>query len=555
MVLGRLWVLVIGVSLTGLGGCGLSSQTVTMTSGQEGSAYQRISEQVKRSAEQVKDVQVEDRNDSRGSADNLRRVVEEDVMFALVQLDVVRPALREGKVQTLGILAREHFHLIARADSDLETILDLQGKRVAMGQEGSGTFFTAERLLSLASLEVVPEKLSFSQGRTALAAGEVEAIAYVGTIGMNDTVRSALEQSGEESELPLKLLRIPAPVANYITAKYPESYHQTVIPEGIYNPIQTQPPEDIPAIATGTALITGKKTDPTAIGLTTWAILSTARQYAVFYPELAEGDPRELLQRNSLYTAKPAQQVYDHGDPRNAWLRSIQENETIQEYALALMVTSAVGLLLGWWRQRRSSAVLRASKEAIAQLRATLEQEPQDTAEGIMQLLQQYRLMSLDGAISPDAYEQVSQKLGLLEEQARALLEGQRQQKIGDTVGLLDAVDSHLCESPEERRQAMNEIDRQYRTLLKSGEVDLSTYLQLRQLGILQLGLLAGECDPPTQGSEGSTISPPVTSKPMASEAKSKKSRPLPKPTPVMPPPRPPMPMPPAEPPSAPPNP
>ncbi|MEM9244808.1 MAG: TAXI family TRAP transporter solute-binding subunit, partial [Cyanobacteria bacterium P01_F01_bin.153] len=481
------WIVVIGAST--LGGCGFSPQKVTMASGQNNSGYQRISEQVARSVERVGDLQVQDGNDSRGSQDNLQRVLDGDVMFALVQLDVARPAMRRGKIQTLAILAKEHFHLITRSDRNLDTILDLQGKPVAMGQEGSGTFFTAQRLLGLAGLKVQPREMSFSEGLEALEAGEVEAIAYVGTVGVNKTVRDAMENS----DPPLKLLTMPSAVANYITANFPESYHQTTIPQGIYNPVRTQPPQDVPAIATGTALIAKTNADNRAIGLMTWAILSTARQYSVFYPELADGDPKELLQRNSLYTAIPAQKVYEKGDPRNAWLRSIQENETIQEYALALMVTSVIGLLLGWWRKRQSAKVTQAAKEAVTQLRTTLEHNPQAAADGIVQIAQKYRLMSLDGAISADAYEQVSRMLDLLDEQAQAVLESRRQQKIGDTVSLLDAVDTHSQESPKERRAAMVDIDRQYRAMLQSGEVELSTYLQLRQLGILQLGLHGGD--------------------------------------------------------------
>ncbi|MGD1850003.1 MAG: TAXI family TRAP transporter solute-binding subunit [Cyanophyceae cyanobacterium] len=535
------WIAIIGVGT--LGGCGFSPQTVTVASGQNNSGNQRISEQVARSVERVGDLRVQDGHDSRGSQDNLQRVLEGDAMFALVQLDVARPAMRQGKIQTLAILAKEHFHLITRSDRPLTSMLDLQGRPVALGQEGRGTFFTAQRLLGLAGLKVQPRQLPFAQGLKALEAGEVDAIAYVGTVGVNKTVRNAMENS----DPPLKLLTIPPAVANYITANFPESYHQTTIPQGLYNPIRPQPPADIPAIATGTALIAKSNGDRRAIGLMTWAILSTARQYAMFYPELADGDPKELLRRNSLYTAIPAQKVYENGDPRNAWLRSIQENETIQEYALALIVTSAIGLLLGWWRKRQSAKVTQAAKEAVTQLRTTLEHNPQGAADGVVQVAQKYRLMSLDGAIAAEAYEQGSRMLDLLDEQAQAVLESSRQQKIGDTVSLLDAVDTHFRKSPEERRSAMADIDRQYRAMLQSGEVDLSTYLQLRQLGILQLGLHEGDRPDIVAGSsasdpdgdlgelrEGRSPSPSPKNLP----AHTPKKRPLPKPTPVMPPPR-----------------
>ena len=77
------------------------------------------------------------------------------VDMAIVQNDVMDYAYngtslfeKDGKIQTfstLGAVYAEVCQVVARADSGIKTIADLKGKKVSVGDSGSGVEFNAER--------------------------------------------------------------------------------------------------------------------------------------------------------------------------------------------------------------------------------------------------------------------------------------------------------------------------------------------------------------------------------------------------------------------------
>ncbi|MGI9459653.1 MAG: TAXI family TRAP transporter solute-binding subunit, partial [Pirellulales bacterium] len=72
---------------------------------------------------------------SPGSVENVRRLATREADFALLQNDTI------GDTSTRGIarLYEETLHLIARKDSAISCMHDLEGKSVGTGSEGSGT--------------------------------------------------------------------------------------------------------------------------------------------------------------------------------------------------------------------------------------------------------------------------------------------------------------------------------------------------------------------------------------------------------------------------------
>nr|WP_255611275.1 TAXI family TRAP transporter solute-binding subunit [Synechocystis sp. PCC 7339] len=106
--------------------------TVTLSSGSNLSAYARIGQQIQESAASV-DLIVEDEKNSQGSQQNLQRLLDGEVDFALVQLDVASEAMKAGDVAAVAILTEEYAHIVGRKNDNVNTLRDLEGKKVSIG--------------------------------------------------------------------------------------------------------------------------------------------------------------------------------------------------------------------------------------------------------------------------------------------------------------------------------------------------------------------------------------------------------------------------------------
>ncbi|MBP5987020.1 MAG: TAXI family TRAP transporter solute-binding subunit [Azonexus sp.] len=89
---------------------------------------------------------------SAGSLDNLRRLKEDEAQVAFVQGGVVPPkadpdAEDDSGLLSLGSLFYEPVWVFYRGEKDLTRLTELRGKRIAIGQEGSGVRQLAQQLL------------------------------------------------------------------------------------------------------------------------------------------------------------------------------------------------------------------------------------------------------------------------------------------------------------------------------------------------------------------------------------------------------------------------
>lgn len=126
---------------------------------------------------------------SNGSIDNIRRITEagENAGLGIVQSDVLGFLKRSKNPRSQQIAARlrlifplhaEEVHLLAR--SNIQDIKGLEGKRVAIGQQGSGNMLTAMNLFAVTGVK--PAKmlqLPPDQGVVAVLSGEADAVIFV----------------------------------------------------------------------------------------------------------------------------------------------------------------------------------------------------------------------------------------------------------------------------------------------------------------------------------------------------------------------------------------
>lgn len=81
------------------------------------------------------------------------------------------------KTRLVHPLYNEEVHILA--NESVQSFEDLEGKRVAIGGDGSGTNLTATTLFKLGGIEVIEKELSGANALDALKAGDIDAMIYV----------------------------------------------------------------------------------------------------------------------------------------------------------------------------------------------------------------------------------------------------------------------------------------------------------------------------------------------------------------------------------------
>ncbi len=160
---------------------------LTIATGSREGTYFKVAQDIKQIAEKEHiPVEIVETN---GSFDNINLLGAGKVDLAILQLDVLQfvadimrkesglNVLQEAKV--VLNLYLEEIHVIARSP-DIKSLQQLQGKRVAVGPEKSGSALTAEVLLAGFGLTVDHVFSPPDQAVKQLDAGEIDALIFVG---------------------------------------------------------------------------------------------------------------------------------------------------------------------------------------------------------------------------------------------------------------------------------------------------------------------------------------------------------------------------------------
>lgn len=189
-------------------------------------------------SEKISDVQVT-ATTSGASAANARSLNNGDADLAIMQNDVLQYAVtgtesmaNDGAMESLRAIASlypEAVQLVATKSSGITSIQDLVGKKVCVGDAGSGSEVNARQVIAAAGLsydDFQVQYLSFSEASTAMQNGTVDAA--FATSAMPNTAILELANFTDIVVIP-----IDGEVAANLMAQYP-FYAVTTISKDIY---------------------------------------------------------------------------------------------------------------------------------------------------------------------------------------------------------------------------------------------------------------------------------------------------------------------------------
>ncbi|MDP2826019.1 MAG: TAXI family TRAP transporter solute-binding subunit [Sulfuritalea sp.] len=276
-----------------------------VSTGGEGGAYQRFAARYKDVLARYGIALVE--KTSAGSTENLERLRNPkfEVDAALVQGGTARPG-EEDELVSLGDFYYEPLWIFYRetAVHGGDKLLDLKGKRVAIGGAGSGTQHLAMELLAANGIDATNTKLIETGGLTLverLQKNEIDAVFVVGPT-QSSLVWSLLYTSG------VRLMSLTH--AEAYTRRFPY-LTRLLLPRGAIDLTQDIPPRDIQLVSPLATLLVREDTHPALIDLLMQAAGEVHGEPGVFQK------PNEFPRagHSNFPLSKEAERYYKSGKP------------------------------------------------------------------------------------------------------------------------------------------------------------------------------------------------------------------------------------------------
>ena len=179
---------------------------------------------------------------SAGSAANIRLIENNIVDMAIVQNDTLTDAFGgkgefEGnptkKTKAVAGLYTENYQIVVNKKLQLNSVEDLKGLRVSVGEEGSGVLKNAKNILKAYGLtvnDIDVRYLSFDDAATALKNGELDAFFVTAA-----TPTKAIADLAD-SNVPIDILSLDDRAVRFLENSY-DGYSVTTIKSGTYKGI------------------------------------------------------------------------------------------------------------------------------------------------------------------------------------------------------------------------------------------------------------------------------------------------------------------------------
>lgn len=222
------------------------------------------------------------------SAENLRLINKGEAEYAIVQNDVMDYAYngtdlfageKLSNIMTIGTMYPEVVQIAASKSSGIKSVADFKGKRISVGDAGSGVEFNAKQIMEGYGLtfdDIKKNNLSFKESAEGLQNGTLDACFI--TAGVPN---SALQELAFTAGLIL--IPVNGPEADKICSKY-GYYTKTVVPGGTYKGTD----EDTEALAIKATLAVSSKLDENTVYEMTKALFGNLEEFSQAHAKAKE---------------------------------------------------------------------------------------------------------------------------------------------------------------------------------------------------------------------------------------------------------------------------
>jgi len=190
-----------------------------------------------------------------GSVENMKKIQSGELQIGLSTVDSAFDAIQgqgayaeSGKVpaQALAVLYTSFVHVVASETSGIQSVADMKGKTISVGDSGSSTEGAANRVLEAAGIdpqgEITRRNLSIADATAAMSTGQIDSFFWIG--GLPTKAISDMLAAGTQ----VKFIDASQYVAG-LAEKYGPVYHSFTLSKDIYG-AET----DVPGIGIGNIL-------------------------------------------------------------------------------------------------------------------------------------------------------------------------------------------------------------------------------------------------------------------------------------------------------------
>ena len=230
-----------------------------------------------------------------GSTYNIGQISEGELDFGVAQSDWQYHAYNcdSDKVKCFKDLRSvfsvhpEPFHLIVAKDSGIEKFEDLKGKRVNIGNPGSGQRGTMEVLMAAHGMSTSDfaqaTELTSTEQSSALCDGKIDAYGY--TVGVPNA-GVAVATDGCDA----RIVNLNGPVEKKLVEEHPY-YAFATIPKGTYKTTDA----DVTTFGVKATFVTSAEVPEDIVYEVTRAVFENLEDFRSLHPAFANLDPKEMI--------------------------------------------------------------------------------------------------------------------------------------------------------------------------------------------------------------------------------------------------------------------